>query len=111
MLKIALLRIGIDSGSGGMDGPIFGDGRFEFIPIPDTGGLDQRTYGNQIARSTGNPLSSFFAPPRQAAMRSQSIHVDPEFTTFTYGDPTSPKLAAEAKITPAETGAIAETRG
>jgi hypothetical protein len=91
MLKIALLRVGIDSGAGGMDSPIFGDGRFEFIPIPDTTGLDQRTYGNQIARSTGNPLSSFFAPSRQAAMRSQSIHVDPEFTTFTYGDPTSPK--------------------
>ena len=91
MLKIALLRVGIDSGSGGMDSPIFADGSFEFISIPDTTGLDQRTYGNQIARSTGNPLSSFFPQGRQAAMRSQSIHVDPEFITFTYGDPTSPK--------------------
>ena len=90
-MKIALLRVGIDSGSGGMDSPIFADGSFEFISIPDTSGLDQRTYGNQFARSTGAPLSSFFAPRRQAAMRSQSIHVDPEFTTFTYGDPTSPK--------------------
>ena len=91
MLRIALLRVGIDSGSGGMDSPIFADGTFEFIPIPDTAGLDERTYGNQIAHSTGKPLSSFFPPPRQAAMRNQSIHVDPEFTTFTYGDPTSPK--------------------
>ncbi len=24
-------------------------------------------------------------------MRSQSMHLDPEFTSFTYGDPTSPK--------------------
>jgi putative DNA base modification enzyme with NMAD domain len=91
LLKIALLRVGIDSGSGGMDGPIFADGRFEFIPIPDKTGLDERTYGNQIARSTGDPLSFFFASSRQVAMHSQSIHVDPEFTTFTYGDPTSPK--------------------
>jgi hypothetical protein len=74
-----------------MDSPIFADGKFEFIPIPDTTGKDERTYGNQIARSTGDRLSFFFKPSRQAAMRSQSIHVDPEFSTFTYGDPTSPK--------------------
>lgn len=85
------MRVGINSGSGGTDGPIFADGTFEFISIPDTTGLDQRTYGNQIAHSTGEPLLSFFPQGRQAAMRSQSIHVDPEFTTFTYGDPTSPK--------------------
>jgi Nucleotide modification associated domain 3 len=90
-LKMALLRVGIDSGSGGMDGPIFADGRFEFVSIPDSTGLDERTYGNQIARSTGQSLSAFFPLSRQAAMRSQSMHVDPEFTSFTYGDPTAPK--------------------
>jgi hypothetical protein len=56
---MALLRVGIDSGSGGMDGPLFADGTFEFVPIPDSTGLDERTYGNQIAR-TGTPLSDFF---------------------------------------------------
>jgi Nucleotide modification associated domain 2/Nucleotide modification associated domain 3 len=89
-LRIALLRVGIDSGSGGMDGPLFADGRFEYVPIPDSKGLDERTYGNHMAR-TGGPLSSFFPPARQAAMRSQSMHLDPEFTSFTYGDPTPPK--------------------
>jgi hypothetical protein len=90
-LKIAMLRVGIDSGSGGMDGPLFADGRFEFVPIPDSTGLDERTYGNQVAHSTGGPLSAFFPPARQAAMHSKSMHVDPEFTSFTYGDPTPPK--------------------
>jgi hypothetical protein len=52
--------------------------------------LDERTYGNQMAH-TGAPLSDFFPPTRQPAMRSQSVHLDPEFSSFTYGDPTSPK--------------------
>ncbi len=89
-LRVALLRVGIDSGSGGMDGPLFADGTFEFVPIPDSNRLDERTYGNQLGR-TGTPLSEFFLPARRNAMRSQSIHMDPEFASFTYGDPTSPK--------------------
>jgi hypothetical protein len=90
-MKMALLRVGIDSGSGGIDGPLFADGRFEYLPIPDSTGLDDRTYDNQMAARTGNPLSDFFPSARQTAMRSQSMHLDPEFTSFTYGDPTSPK--------------------
>jgi Nucleotide modification associated domain 3 len=84
---MVLLRVGIDSGSGGMDGPLFADGSFEFVPIPDSTGLDERTYGNQMARA-GNPLSDFFPVARQAAMRLKSMHLDPEFASFTYGDPT-----------------------
>jgi hypothetical protein len=89
-LRIALLRVGIDSGSGGMDGPLFADGTFEFVPISDSTGLDEQTYGNRLARN-GNPLSSLFSLGRKAAMSSRSLHLDPEFTSFTYGDPTSPK--------------------
>jgi hypothetical protein len=46
-MKIAMLRVGIDSGSGGIQGPLFGDLSFEFIPIPDNFeklGVDERTY-------------------------------------------------------------------
>jgi len=87
---MALLRVGIDSGSGGMDGPLFVDGTFEFVPIPDSTGLDDRTYGSHMGRG-GRPLSDFFPAPRQSVMHSQSMHMDPEFVSFTYGDPTSPK--------------------
>ena len=73
-----------------MDGPLFADGSFEFAPIADSTGLDERTYGNQVAHSTRGPLSAFLAGP-SAAMHSKSMHVDPEFTSFTYGDPTPPK--------------------
>ena len=89
-MKVALLRVGIDSGCGGMDGPLFADGSFEYIPIPDSTGQDERRYGNQLARD-GRPLVGFFPPSRREAMRNQSMHLDPEFDSCTYGDPTSPK--------------------
>lgn len=91
-MRAVLLRVGIDSGSGGMQGPLFRDGTFEYIPIPDTSGLDPRTYGSRLGRK-GRPLVSYFPAPRQHKMADQSIHVDPEFATFTYGDPSRPKAS------------------
>jgi hypothetical protein len=73
-----------------MQGPLFRDGTFEFIPIPDDRMLDSRTYGNTLGRS-GRPFVEFFPSRRQQRMVHQPIHVDPEFETFTYGDPTPPK--------------------
>jgi Nucleotide modification associated domain 3 len=89
-VKAALLRVGIDSGSGGSQGPIFRDGSFEFVSIPDSSATDERTYGNTIGRS-GRALAEFLPKRLQTRMASQAMHVDPEFETFTYGDPTSPK--------------------
>lgn len=92
-MKIALLRIGIDSGSGGIQGPLFKDGSFEYIPVPDItdgGGIDNRTYKNTLGRH-GRALIEYFPASKRAKMMNQSIHVDPEFTSYTYGDPTPPK--------------------
>jgi len=89
-MKIALLRVGIDSGSGGIHAPLFADGSFEFIPIPDDFGLDRRTYGNTRGRFMPS-LLDYFPERMKARMANQSVHYDPEFETFTYGDPTSPK--------------------
>ena len=89
-MKIAMLRIGIDAGSGGIQGPLFRDGTFEYIPIPDGFGKDEHTYGNTTGKH-GNKLVDYFPEARRAKMKDQSIHLDPEFDTFTYGDPTSPK--------------------
>lgn len=88
-MRITLLRIGIDTGSGGISGPLFRDGSFEYLPIPDnfgSGGVDERTYGNSLSRA-GQPLVSYFPKRRHAKMRNKSIHFDPEFDTLTYGDP------------------------
>lgn len=89
-MKIALLRVGVDAGCGGIHGPLFDDGTFEFMPIPDDLMLDSRTYGNQTGRS-GRRLVDFFPTKQQSKMENQPIHVDPEFDTFTYGDPTPPQ--------------------
>ena len=34
-MQVILLRVGIDTGSGGIHGPLFKDGTFEYIPIQD----------------------------------------------------------------------------
>jgi hypothetical protein len=39
-MQIILLRVGIDTGSGGIHGPLFSDGSFEYIP--NSGLLDER---------------------------------------------------------------------
>ena len=89
-MNVVLLRVGIDSGCGGMQGPLFADGRFEFIPIPDNGSFDPRTYGNTKGQ-LGRVLVEYFPERLRKKMATQSMHVDPEFDTFTYGDPTQPK--------------------
>jgi hypothetical protein len=89
-MKIAMLRIGVDSGSGGIQGPLFRDGSFDYIPIPDGFGIGERTYGNTTGLKH-RKLVEYFPQSRRVAMANRSIHFDPEFATFTYGDPTPPK--------------------
>jgi len=92
-MRVVLLRIGVDSGSGGIQGPLFRDSSFELIPIPDKfrkRGVDPRTYGNTIGKH-GRVLLEYFPDRLREKMRNQPMHVDPEFDTFTYGDPTFPK--------------------
>jgi hypothetical protein len=92
-MQVVLLRVGIDTGSGGIHGPLFVDGSFEYIPIPDcfgVTGVDERTYGN-IRGKTGRRLVDYFPESRRDKIFNQSVHFDPEFETFTYGDPTPPK--------------------
>jgi hypothetical protein len=78
----------MDLGFGGL-GPLFADGRFEYVPIPEN---PQRTSSRSLcfsdicARSGGT--IERFVPPRY---RAGPAHYDPEFDTFTYGDPTRNK--------------------
>jgi hypothetical protein len=92
-MQVVLLRVGIDTGSGGIHGPLFADGTFEYIPIPDGfkgKGIDSRTYGSTFDRK-GRRLVEYFPESRREKVCGQSLHFDPEFETYTYGDPTSPK--------------------
>lgn len=89
-MKVAMVRIGIDTGSGGIHGPLFQNGTFEYVPIPDGYNIDNRTYSNTYGQH-GRKLIEYFPKSKHTKMSHQSIHFDPEFTTFTYGDPTTPK--------------------
>jgi len=92
-MQVVLLRVGIDTGSGGIHGPLFSDGSFEYIPIPDRfrgKGVDTRTYGNTCGKAELR-LADYFPETRREKVRDQSLHFDPEFGSFTYGDPTPPK--------------------
>jgi hypothetical protein len=88
--QVVLLRVGIDAGAGGVQGPLFEDGTFEFVYIPDEEGIGIHTYSTMIGRN-GRPHLDYFPASRRRLMGKQTIHVDPEFETFTYGDPTTSK--------------------
>jgi hypothetical protein len=90
MTKAVLLRVGVDSGSGGIQGPLFKDGSFEYICIPDKKGVSVHTYGLLLGKH-GTPQSDYFPAAKREAVARQHVHLDPEFDTFTYGDPTTPK--------------------
>ena len=53
-------------------------------------GIDSRTYGTTPGRH-GRNLIEYFPGPRKIKFENQPIHFDPEFETYTYGDPTPPK--------------------
>jgi len=84
-MKAMLLRVGIDKGTDGTLAPIFDNGSFEYIPISegDRKSKEDRTYGNTVGGS-GKPLSTYL--PEE--IENRTMHFDPEFDTFTYGDPT-----------------------
>jgi len=49
-MKAVLLRIGIDTGCGGIHRPLFKDGSFEYVPIPNMTngeGIDEHTIQSQ----------------------------------------------------------------
>lgn len=86
--RILLLRVGMDLGFGGL-GPLFPDGTFEYVPIPDNPKKDSsRTlFFSQLRCRSGGEMGQF-VPTKH---RDGPAHFDPEFQTFTYGDPTRNK--------------------
>ena len=65
--QVVLLRVGIDSGCGGIQGPLFKDGTFDFVCIPDNKRVSIHTYGNQCG-SDGRWLADYFPESRRKAM-------------------------------------------
>ncbi len=96
--KALLLRVGIDRGTGGALGPIFVDGTFEYIPIPERERTrDRRTYATLLGRQ-GRSLADYL--PRKLA--EARPHVDPDFATATYGDAAPRKCGQLSKLNPGD---------
>lgn len=97
--RIYLANVGSNS-SHPFASPIFADGRFEFLPIPE----DKPIRGRQTVRYRN--LRSFYHPSHDllpyipSRFWDHPTHNDPEFETFTYGDHCSvnPRAAALKQV-------------
>ena len=88
-MNIAMIRVGVDAGCGGNQGPLFRNGSFEFIPIPENPGINCKyTFGSLVGRY-GRPLSDYFPVRRRNKIAISGVHDDPDWKTFTYGTDTA----------------------
>ena len=86
----------MDLGFGAL-GPLFADGSFEYIPIPENPEkASSRTLMFSQIPIRSNGTAEQFLPKRY---RASPAHYDPEFETFTYGDPTKNKRGQLLRLT------------
>ena len=101
--RIFLVNVGANA-SHRFQSPIFADGTFELLPIPEERDLT----GGRLVRF--GDLRSFYDP--EVSLRryiperwwDYPCHLDPEFETFTYGDncDTAPRAAALRRVAPGD---------
>lgn len=99
-----LVNVGANT-SHGFASPIFPDGTFEFLPIPedrDLSGPHAVRYGALVSHNAPGSSLRAFVPRR---LWGWPAHNDPEFETFTYGDrcETSPRAASLRRVVPGDT--------
>ena len=94
-MKALLVRIGVDQAYGGWNAPVDADGRFVYVPIPETIGTSfhpglERRYGevlpalHRFCRVHGRDLFADLRFP--AGLLHHPMHLDPDFECLTYGD-------------------------
>jgi len=97
-MNAVLVRVGIDKGYGFLS-PVFQDLSFRYIPIYYKNKIEmekkeKRDY-YQLSREQQNDLIDYV--PQKYKRRI--VHYDPEFETYTYGEPNNPKRGALLKLT------------
>jgi Nucleotide modification associated domain 3 len=105
MSRIYLCNVGVNAShiGKGLQSPLFDDGTFEFVTIPELSGF-QTPESARLVRyadlscfnNPDQPLSDFI-PPR---LHQTVTHYDPEFEQFTYGDECgrTPRASALKKV-------------
>ena len=101
--RIYLANVGANA-SHGFSGPIFPDGTFEFLPIPedrDLPGDHAVRYKDLTAHHDPGRNQLRYVPKR---LWDWPAHNDPEFDTFTYGDncATSPRASSLRRLEPGD---------
>ncbi len=83
-MRAIALNVGANTNEPGFRGPVYPDGTFEYIPIPESEpAVDPPTYGD---------LASHLDTPIPDDLRETPVHLDPEFPEYpcceryTYGD-------------------------
>ncbi|WP_436901498.1 hypothetical protein [Halovenus halobia] len=84
-MRAVAINIGANTNEPGFRGPVFPDGTFEYLPIPESEPTTERvpTYGD---------LAPELATPIPDSLRETPVHLDPEFPEYpcceqyTYGD-------------------------
>jgi len=100
MNKIFVVNVGVNASHGVLRSPIFLDGTFDFIPIPEKGRRVSCPQCSALPRykhlKSYNGVDLLQLIPR--GYHDLRVHNDPEFVTFTYGDyPTFSPRAANLK--------------
>lgn len=96
-MKILFLRVGIDRGCGGTLSPRFAEGTFEYVPIPESCELlpGRGVAYSDLAARHGGTMDQY-------AGAVGYTHYDPEFETFTYGEPSEPKRSQLLRLLPGD---------
>ena len=96
--KALLLRVGLDLGTGGALGPIYPDGTFEYVPIPETVPSNcPFTYATLPGRHV-----SALAEMLPARLAKLHPHIDPDFKNYTYGDALPRKRRQLLRLNPGD---------
>lgn len=100
MNKTFIVNVGVNASHGALKSPIFLNGTFDFIPIPEKGRRVSCPQCSALPRykdlRSYNEIDLLQLIPR--GYNNLRVHNDPEFVTFTYGDyPTFSPRAANLK--------------
>jgi hypothetical protein len=94
-MKALLVRIGVDQAYGGWNAPVDAEGRFVYVPIPESRGTLfqpglERRYGEMLPalhRFCGEHNCDLWGDLRfPEELLKHAMHLDPDFECLTYGD-------------------------
>ncbi len=92
--RIFLVNVGVNASHGALRSPVFPDGTFEFLPIPEERRWWSPTLPAYPKLASYNDPDETLAQYAPVSRWNDRLHDDPEFRTFTYGD--NPRTAARA---------------